>query len=110
MARFDVLPLSYAPDAPCYFSPLKLLEGMACGAVPVVPALGDLPEAVRDGSDGIVYDARRPDALREALERVVVDAELREALSEGAIATAAARSWVAIAERALAVAAEVSTP
>jgi len=46
VACFDALPLTYAGGDGFYFSPLKLLEGMACGAVPVVPRLGDLPEQV----------------------------------------------------------------
>ena len=46
---FDVLPLTYADDREFYFSPLKLLEGMGSGVVPVVPDLGDLAETVTHG-------------------------------------------------------------
>lgn len=107
VAAFDVLPLSYSPAAPCYFSPLKLLEGMACGAVPVVPALGDLPDVVQHEVNGLVYDSLNTDGLQLALERVVTDVELRGALSKNAIVSGGANSWRSIAERALAVAAEV---
>lgn len=107
VAAFDLLPLSYSPGAPCYFSPLKLLEGMACGAVPVVPALGDLPDVVQHEANGLVYDSLNEDGLQLALERVVVDANLRRFLSKNAIMTAGANSWASIAESALAVAAEV---
>lgn len=101
VARFDVLLLTYPPDAPCYFSPLKLLEAMAVGAVPVVPALGDLPCVVRDGVDGLLYPA---DDLVAAVERVAAlaaDPRLRRRLSENAVATARRRSWTSLAREVL---------
>ncbi len=107
VARFDVLPLSYAPDAPCYFSPLKLLEGMACGAVPVVPRLGDLPDVVQDGVNGLIYDPSGADGLQLALDRIVTDPSLRKDLAQGAIHTASQHSWVSIAARALSIGQEV---
>ncbi len=107
VACFDILPLSYSPSAPCYFSPLKLLEGMACGAVPVVPELGDLPDVVQDEVNGLVYDPEREDGLQSALERVVVDEELRQRLGRRAHETASEHSWVSIARQALEVKREV---
>ena len=109
VAAFDILPLSYSPDAPCYFSPLKLLEGMACGAVPVVPDLGDLPDVVQDGINGLVYDSLSGNGLQGALERVVTDSDLRGRLSGNAIETAREHSWNSIAQLALAVAGKVRT-
>ena len=32
VANFDILPLTHQPDAPYYFSPLKLTEAMAAGS------------------------------------------------------------------------------
>ncbi|MBK7877355.1 MAG: glycosyltransferase family 4 protein [Planctomycetes bacterium] len=101
VAAFDLLPLTYAPDAPCYFSPLKLLEAMACAAVPIVPDLGDLPAAVRDGSEGLVYRAGDQKALVAALERCLVDRELCAELGRGARRRAERQSWQDIAREVL---------
>lgn len=101
VARFDVLPLSYAPDMPCYFSPLKLREGMAAGAVAVVPDLGDLAHSVTHGSTGLVYDAHSPEALTESIARVYADPELRQRLSRDGRRSAESNSWQAVAESVL---------
>ncbi len=97
VALFDVLPLTYPPGLPCYFSPLKLAEAMAAGAVPAVPAMGDLAELV--GAGGIVYPPGDLDALSCEIERLAREPERREHLSRAAVATARARSWRSIADR-----------
>jgi len=97
VAAFDALPLSYPPDAPCYFSPLKLAEAMACGVVPLVPDLGDLSEAVRDGHDGIVYPARDPAALAQGIRRLIEDPAQAARLARGAVRSAQEKSWERIA-------------
>jgi glycosyltransferase involved in cell wall biosynthesis len=101
VARYDALALTYSPDAPCYFSPLKLLEAMAVGAVPVVPRLGDLEQVVQHEVSGLVYPAGDTDALVEELERVITDLALRARLSEGAVAVARQHSWSAMAREIL---------
>jgi len=98
VATFDALPLTYAPDTPCYFSPLKLTEAMACGVVPLVPQLGDLTTVVEDGVSGIVYDGSDLSSLRSALERLIHDLSLRKSLSQQAVRCAESHSWARIAE------------
>lgn len=95
VALFDVLPLAYPRELPCYFSPLKLAEAMAAGAVPVVPASGDLPEIV--GTAGVVYPAGDLAALSVALEDLARDRQRRIALSGAAVGRAARHSWQRIA-------------
>lgn len=97
----DVLPLTYSPDAPCWFSPLKLLEAMSCGVVPVVPAMGDLEDAVAHERDGLVYRAGDRSGLVAALERLWRDETLRTRLAAAARLRAGAHSWTRIAERLL---------
>jgi glycosyltransferase involved in cell wall biosynthesis len=46
----------------------------------VVTAVGDLPDAVADGTTGLVVAARNPDALADALERVLSNAGFAEQL------------------------------
>lgn len=97
VACTDVLPLTYAAGSPCYFSPLKLLEAMSTGAVPIVPRLGDLTQAVQHEHNGLVYEADDLDGLVSAIERVHSDTKLCARLSRAARAYAEERSWTRIA-------------
>lgn len=97
VACMDVLPLTYAPDKPCWYSPLKLLEAMAVGAVPVVPRLGDLTRAVEHDVDGLVYEAGDVQGLANAIARLVRDVDGRRRLAQNARRRAAARTWISIA-------------
>jgi glycosyltransferase involved in cell wall biosynthesis len=101
VALFDALALTYPPGAPCYFSPLKLHEAMACGAVPIVPRAGDLAELVQDGHDGRVYDCGDWSELADAIKELIEDRQGWTALSQRAIATAREHSWDALAAEVL---------
>lgn len=101
VACFDVLPLTYAESQEFYFSPLKLLEGMGTGVVPVVPDLGDLSETVTHGRDGLVYTAGDENALVEQMRLLHDDHALRERLSAAGRVTATAHSWDDIARTVL---------
>jgi glycosyltransferase involved in cell wall biosynthesis len=101
IGRFDALPLTYPPDAPCYFSPLKLAEAMACGAVPVVPDLGDLARTVVHERTGLVYPAGDLDALVTALETLIRNPPLKSGLASGAAESALEWGWDRIALRIL---------
>jgi glycosyltransferase involved in cell wall biosynthesis len=101
VARFDCLPLTYDPNSPCYFSPLKLLEGMAAGAVAIVPDLGGLAETVQRGRAGCVYDPESLDELTEITAELCRDTQTRERLAEAGRRVAAEHSWSAIAGQVL---------
>lgn len=101
VAAFDALPLTYAPDAPCYFSPLKLAEAMACGVVPLVPALGDLPAQVEHCQTGLVYRAGDWKGLEAQLAGLVRDPVLRDRIGVAAARFAAGQGWERIAQRIL---------
>lgn len=101
IGRFDALPLTYPPETPCYFSPLKLAEAMACGAVPVVPDLGDLGSAVEHGRSGLVYPAGDLDALVGALASLIENPSLKSALADAAARSARDQGWDRIALRIL---------
>ena len=58
------------------------IEGIACGAVPVVSAQGGLPEAI--GPCGLTFECENPQSLADALERLLASAELREQLRQPA--------------------------
>jgi len=97
VASFDALPLTYDPEAPCYFSPLKLAEAMACGVVPVLPELGDLARAATHDVDALFYAPGDLDALVAALRGLIVDPARRARLAQGAVASARRKSWSEIA-------------
>ncbi|HVS08295.1 MAG TPA: glycosyltransferase family 4 protein [Planctomycetota bacterium] len=102
VAAFDALPLTYPAELPCYFSPLKLREAMACAVVPVVPDLGDLASLVGDGHDGLVYPAGDLDALVAALERLIGDPAEKDRLGRAARCAAETTTWEDIAALVLA--------
>lgn len=97
VACFDALALGYRAEDACYFSPLKLLEALATGAVGVVPAAGDLTDLLTAERDALLYPAGDVAALARELERVATDARLRETLVRGGRELAGRHGWDAIA-------------
>lgn len=106
VAACDALPLTYQADMPCYFSPLKLTEAMACGVVPLVPDLGDLPGAVKHQETGLVYKAGDANELKKHLQSLIADQDLLQALGRRAAEEAGRNTWVAIASHVLEAAAK----
>jgi glycosyltransferase involved in cell wall biosynthesis len=106
VACMDVVPLTYSPDNPFWYSPLKLLEAMAVGAVPIVPRMGDLPNVVMHGVEGLVYAPGDVSALVGAIRSLASDDAWRVFLSRGARRRAERRSWNAIAADVLTLARE----
>jgi phosphatidylinositol alpha-1,6-mannosyltransferase len=79
------LPAFYAASDTLVVSPNSLLEcmgqsmkeAMACG-IPIVGArIGGIPEAIRDGEAGLLYEPGNPQALSDALQRMVTNSEMR---------------------------------
>lgn len=104
VALFDALVLTHSGREEFYFSPLKLAEAMACGVVPVVPRLGDLPRCVRDGQEGLVVPPDDDAALLTAVRTLHADEAYRRRLATAAMRRAEGNGWERIAERVLAVA------
>ncbi len=59
-----------------------LLEAMACGTPAIASRVGAMPEFIRDGETGFVYD--RPEQLTEQLRRLATDPELVERMGREA--------------------------
>jgi glycosyltransferase involved in cell wall biosynthesis len=70
--------------------PNVVLEAMAAGLPVVATPVGAIPDAVRDGEEGLLVPVRDPAALTAALRRLIEDRELR--LAMGARARARAES------------------
>ena len=64
-------------------APLAAAECLAARVPLVVPRLGGLAEAVRDGVDGLVVDPLSADALTTALQRLATEHGLLERLQAG---------------------------
>src|SRR5688572_26362145 len=76
-----------------HWSPLKIFEYMASGLPVVAPRIERLASLVRDGQEGVLYDASRVDALANALERLT-SAQARQAMGAAARARAVGEfSW-----------------
>lgn len=59
-----------------------VLEALAAGLPMIVTGVGGNPEAVRDGSTGLVVPPHDPEALGRAILRLAGDAQLREQLGQ----------------------------
>jgi glycosyltransferase involved in cell wall biosynthesis len=69
--------------------PMALLEAMAAGKAVVASAVGGIPEALREGENGLLVPPRDGAALAAALARVLEDADLRARLGAQARGTVA---------------------
>ena len=67
--------------------PMALLEAMAAGKAVVATRVGGMPEALRDGENGLLVPARDAAALAAALARLLEDAQLGARLGRRARAT-----------------------
>lgn len=102
VACFDALPLTYSLDAPCYFSPLKLPEAMACGVVPIAPRTGDLPQLIEHEVSGLLYEQGDVAALADAVGWLISHDDQRKAMAAATRVRAQEFSWLAAASFALA--------
>lgn len=100
IAAMDLAVAPYLPSANFYFSPLKIFEYQAAGRAVIAPALGQIPDILRDGETGLLYPPGDTAALAARLTRLGTDARLRSALGERAAAYVRAHhSWDTVARR-----------
>ncbi len=64
-------------------APLAAAECLAARTPVLVPRLGGLPEAIRDGVDGLVFDGLDVDDLAGVLDRLALEPGLLEQLQAG---------------------------
>lgn len=65
--------------------PIALMEALAVGLPVVATAVGGVPDAVRQGVEGIVVPPSRPDLLAAALAELATDPVLRARLAAAAL-------------------------
>lgn len=61
---------------------LVVVEAFSCGTPVIAPALGGLPELVRDGANGLLYRPGDSVDLAACIQRMVDEPELRTKMSE----------------------------
>lgn len=87
-------------DHDFYFSPLKVVEYMACGVPVVAPAVGEIPRLVRDHVTGVLYPVGDLDALTDACTAMLDDPALARRLGSAGEALVRERyTWDHIAAR-----------
>ncbi len=59
-------------------TPNTLLEGMACGCLPIAGDLDSIREWITDGQNGLLVDPASPDAIARAILRGLHDVNLRQ--------------------------------
>jgi glycosyltransferase involved in cell wall biosynthesis len=74
-------------------SPLSLLEAMAAGCPIVAAAVGGIPDIVRDGIDGLLFQPMNAEDAVEKLARVLGDVVLAASLGEAAVRRARTFTW-----------------
>jgi glycosyltransferase involved in cell wall biosynthesis len=68
------------------------------GKPAIVTSVGDLPNMVEDGKDGLVIPPKDPKALAEAVVKLLKDDELRKQMGRNALKKAQELSWDNIAK------------
>jgi len=71
--------------------PLRLLEAMACGAVPIGSNSGCVPEIIEHNRNGLLVPPENASALAEAMFKLAGDAGKRKRLAQKARQTVEAR-------------------
>lgn len=98
-AACDVVVAPYHATTDFYFSPLKVVEALACGRPVVAPRIGQLVELITDGETGLLY---RPDDAHDCA-RVIVnlldDSQRRLSMGAAAQASVSERGWDRIVQR-----------
>jgi glycosyltransferase involved in cell wall biosynthesis len=64
--------------------PIAIMEALAVGLPIVATAVGGVPDAVRDGVEGLLVPPKRPDLLAGAIEALVRDPQRRAAMGAAA--------------------------
>jgi glycosyltransferase involved in cell wall biosynthesis len=95
----DVAVAPYPALERFYFSPLKILDAMACGVANVASGIGQIPELLTEGKTALLVPPGDIDALASALRRLADDAPLRQRLGGEGLRQARERhAWTSRAE------------
>lgn len=85
-----------------YFSPLKLIEYMACGRAVVASAIGQINDTIQDGENGMLVEPGNVAQLTKILTELAGDAAKRRKLGSDAAKSVEHHTWRKIAHNTLA--------
>jgi glycosyltransferase involved in cell wall biosynthesis len=106
IAAMDV---GLSPDTPPYASPMKLLEYMALGAVPIAPDYPPIREIIESPKTGLIFSPRDTDQFIKSILSLAKDAKMRQILSQAAqTEVIERRSWLNNAMEIISLASRVS--
>lgn len=88
LCAMDMTVAPYRRSEDFYFSPLKVVESLACGRPVVAPALGQLPDLISDGITGRLYPPDDDPALCATVVEMLRDDDGRRAMGTAAAAYA----------------------
>jgi D-inositol-3-phosphate glycosyltransferase len=104
----EKLPLYYsAADAcvvPSHYESFGLvaMEALACGTPVIASRVGGLPSIIRDEENGLLVGWRTADLFANSIDRLLSDDVLRQRLSRQARPSVQHLTWLAVADRVLA--------
>ncbi|MCM8758585.1 MAG: glycosyltransferase [Candidatus Omnitrophica bacterium] len=81
MANFDIVVISSRWEG----FPVVALEAMACGKPVVATKVGDLPEIIEHGVNGLIVEPERPEELADAILTIASDEKMRELMGKNSI-------------------------
>lgn len=79
--------------------PVSLLEAMAFGLPMIGPRAKGIPELVRNGQDGLIFEPDDVYGMSSAMIRLMTDSQLRESMSEAALGHAATHSMEKVGDQ-----------
>lgn len=100
-AACDVVVAPYHAAVDFYFSPLKVIEALACARPVVAPRIGQLVELIEDGRTGLLYQPDDAQDCTKAITTLLDDPERRVAMGAAAQESVGARGWDRIVMRVL---------
>ena len=92
----DVFCLPSIMSTECY--PLTILEAMACGVPIVASKIGGIPDAVKDGGNGVLVPPRDSEKLADAIIYLLENEDIREKMGGNGKKKVGGYSWERIAE------------
>jgi glycosyltransferase involved in cell wall biosynthesis len=79
-----------------------LLEAMACGCCPVGSRVGGMPELIKHGEHGFLFDPESPGELAEQLTKLALNPDLRNEMAAKAVRFAFDNLTIEVASQKLA--------
>jgi glycosyltransferase involved in cell wall biosynthesis len=93
IAAMDVALTPYRRVEVFYNSSMKLVEYMAMGRAIVAPRMGEIPDLIKDGENGLLYSPDDHDEMAQKIFALLKSPALRATLGLRAAQSIASRQW-----------------